>query len=116
MIPGRYNLSLYRGDTFRRSFALWHDAERTEAVDLTGATVASEMRDKPAGALVVAFGVVVTLPNVVGIELTPADWEANPVFPQHGVWDLEVTFPSDDVATPLAGSTEVVPDVTNSTP
>ena len=112
MIPGKYDLALYRGDTFRRSFTLWSDTERTVPLDLAGATAAAEIRDKSGGASIAVMGCVIEQPNIVHVSLDESAW-LQPV--PSGVWDLEITFPSGDVATPVAGKVAITGDVTNST-
>lgn len=64
MTPGRYDLNLYRGDTYRWRFRLWEDDFKTVPVDLTGSTVAAEFRDKPGVATVVALDTTLTEPNI----------------------------------------------------
>jgi hypothetical protein len=112
MTPGVYNLALYRGDTFKVTFKLWSKVDGVKVpVDLTGAFVAAEIRDKPSGSQIVAMAATVVLPNSVDMEITADQWADT--FPA-GVWDLEVTFPDGVVQTPVGGSVTVTPDVTNS--
>ena len=91
MTPGLYSLNIYRGDTYQWRFQLWQDAERTDPVDLTDAQVASEIRDKSGGALIVALDCIVTLPNIIDAVLDPA---SSALCPPRGVWDLQLTFPA----------------------
>ena len=51
--PGRYDLTIYRGDTYHWRFALWADAERSEPFDLTDVAVKAEIRNRPSGASVI---------------------------------------------------------------
>jgi hypothetical protein len=111
--PGVYDLTMYRGDSYRWRVALWQDTAATIPVDLTGATVAAEIRDKTAGTSVVTLGVVVTPPNVIDLEMTPASYEGCPT---KGVWDLQVTYPDASVRTVLKGAVAVNGDVTDSLP
>lgn len=113
MTPGRYDLVLYRGDSYSWTFQLWSDPEKTVAISLTGATVAAEFRDKSEGTVVVTFGTTVTLPNTIDVEMTAEQWTGAPT---GGVWDLEVTFPDASVRTMVAGKVSVTADVTNSSP
>jgi nitrogen fixation protein FixH len=112
MTPGNYNLGLYRGDSYQWEFHLWQDATKTTAVDLTGATVEAEIRDKPGGSTVFALTTTVTLPNVIDVEMPAALWAAFAL--TAGVWDLEVTAPDGTVSTYVAGKVTVTADVTNS--
>jgi hypothetical protein len=113
MTPGVYPLSLYRGDSYEWQFVLWQDELKTLPVDLTGSTVEAEIRDKAAGQNVAALTCVVTLPNIIDVELPTALWTA-PGLPATGVWDLEVTAPDGTVSTYVAGKVTVTADVTNS--
>ena len=67
-----YPLGLYRGDTARRSFVLWADAAKTVAVDLTGVTVAAEVRRSTGSTPVVVLALTVTLPNTIALEIDAA--------------------------------------------
>lgn len=110
MTPGLYNLSIYRGDTYRWQFLLWADAAKTEPADLTDVEVKAELRDKPGGATVYGtFTTTVTLPNIIDM-LLPATLSGT--LPAKASWDLQLTYPNDDVATVLAGSVSVTMDVT----
>ena len=109
--PGKYDLSLYRGDSFEWRFQLWEDEARTDPVDLTGATVAAEFRDKSGGLTIVAFRCVVTLPNIIDVFMDAAMWAGAPAT---GVWDLQITFLDGEVRTVVAGKVAVTADVTDS--
>ena len=113
MTPGKYDLALYRGDSYSWRFQLWRDPGRTQPLDLTGALVAAEIRDKPGGLTIVVLTCVVTLPNIVDVDLDAEAWVAAPMA---GVWDLEVTMPDGTVQTPVAGKVSVTADVTGSLP
>jgi hypothetical protein len=114
---------LYRGDTYSWSFRLWDDEDQTVPHDLTGATAAAQIRNKPAGDLVIDLdcAVVTTGPpgpvttNTVQVELPADRWTAAPGIGV-GAWDLEITYPDGNVTTVLAGKVTVTLDVTNSTP
>jgi hypothetical protein len=110
MQPASLPLALYRGDTFRLQIAL-SDQSGTP-LDLTGVVAKSEIRDRPAGAVIIELQCVITLPNIIQLTLLAADSED---LPPQGVWDLQLTYLSGDVATPLAGPVTVTPDVTDST-
>ena len=111
MTPGKFNLDLYRGDSYAWRFILWADDAQTVPVDLTGATVAAEIRDKSAGTHIVDLDVVVTQPNIVDVAMTPTMYDT---CPSKGVWDLQVAFADGQVHTPVAGAVTVTPDVTDS--
>jgi hypothetical protein len=112
MMPGTYPLTLYRGDTYTFRVVLWADPEQTDPVDLTGATVAAEIRDKPSGTTIVSMTCTVTTPNIVDVALDADDAE---LVPLKGAWDLEITYPDGTVHTVLAGAVTATADVTHST-
>jgi hypothetical protein len=112
MMPGTYPLTLYRGDSYAWRFTLWDDDAMSVPIDLTGATVAAEIRDKPSGTTIVSMLCTVTTPNIIDVELVADDSENVPL---KGAWDLEVTFPDGQVHTMVAGPVTVTADVTNST-
>jgi hypothetical protein len=109
MLPAPYDLALYRGDTLRLQFALWSDAGRTQPTDLTGVTALSQIRDKPDGKTVVELTCTITAPNIIDLYLDADDAEA---LPKKGAWDLQLTWPSGDVLSPVAGKVTVTADVT----
>ena len=81
--------------------------------DLTGSTVAAQIRNKSAGTTIVDLGVIVTLPNIIDLEMLPDMFDTCPA---RGVWDVQVTTAVGDVLTPLAGPVTVPGDVTDSLP
>jgi hypothetical protein len=112
MKPGKYGLSLYRGDTSRWKFTLWADEAKTEPIDLAGASVAAQIRavggtwTSPAAVL----DCVIEAPNIIRAELP-----TSATLPGRGTrseWDLQITWPSGDVQTVLAGGVDVMGDVT----
>lgn len=123
--PGKYDLDLYRGDSYVWEFRLWTDEARTDPVDLSTATVAAQIRDKSGGAIVIdlACEVVagtagpppITTHNTIRTTLAAALWDDAPGLGA-GVWDLEVTYADGTVQTVLAGKATATPDVTNSIP
>src|SRR5262245_50603302 len=112
MQPAKLDLDLYRGDSTRLRVKLF--AQDSSPLDLTGAEAKAEIRDRPAGDVIVPLICTIELPNTIQIDLIASD-SLN--LPQAGVWDLQLTFlSSGDVKTPLAGQVSVTPDVTDSTP
>lgn len=110
MNPGSYTLQLYRGDSYNWQFTLYDDAAQTTPSDLTGVQVHAEVRDKPGGTFICTLTCTVTLPNVILARLSAGD---SAKLPSSGVWDLQLNYPTGDVATVLAGAVNVTPDVTN---
>jgi hypothetical protein len=113
MQPGKFDLTLYRGDSYEWQFVLWQDEDKTVPVDLTGATVAAEIRDKTAGRTVIDLQPRVDVSNVVTIRVTPDMYKRCPA---RGVWDLQILFPDGHVHTPIYGTVTVTGDVTQSLP
>jgi hypothetical protein len=113
MPPGKYDLSLYRGDTGEWRFVLWEDPEMTIPVDLTGVMAKSEIRDKSGGTLIVDLGCTVIPPNSVDVVLAAAD---SLECPSKGVWDLQLTYADSSVHTVIGGDVTTTADVTDSVP
>jgi hypothetical protein len=111
MIPGTYDLAIYRGDTGKWQFKLWTDANKTVPANLTGMTVAAMIRDKTTGGVFsLSMGCVVTMPNIIDMTLPAAD---SRTVPAKGFWDLQLTHtPSGDITTVLKGAVNVTSDVT----
>jgi len=112
MTPTTFALDLYRGDTYRWQFALWTDVAHTDPIDLTDVTPKAEIREKPAGSNITLLECSVTAPNIIDVELSSVACAA---LPAKGAWDLQLTYPSGDVATIVAGAVTVTTDVTDST-
>ena len=110
--PGRFDLELYRGDSYRWQARLWEDVANGTPTDLTGATAEAEIRDKSAGTHVVVLDCAITPPNLIDVEMTPEMWATCPT---KGVWDLQVTDAAGAVRTVLRGDVTVTLDVTDST-
>lgn len=111
MQPANLPLDLYRGDSFALSVTLLD--QNNLPIDLTGVVAKSEIRDRPAGLLIVAFTCTITLPNIINLNLISEDSQE---LPPNAVWDLQLTYASGDVKTVLAGQVTVTADVTDSTP
>jgi hypothetical protein len=110
MNPGIYNLDLYRGDTKRIQFKLWSDVAKTVPTDLTGVIVLATIRDKALGGIYeLVLACTITAPNTVNMTLLA---EQSRTMPAVGVWDLQLSYPSGDVYTPLKGAVTVTQDVT----
>jgi hypothetical protein len=111
MQPANLPLEIYRGDTMRLRVKLLDQAQ--QPIDLTGVVAKAEIRDRPAGTQITPLTCEVVLPNIINLLLTAV---ASQQLPSKGVWDLQLTYASGDVATPLAGPVSITPDVTDSTP
>jgi hypothetical protein len=108
MVPVYYSVELYRGDSFRMQVRLWADAGKTQPVDLTGASVAAEIRPAPGAIPAASFTCAITA-NVIDVSLSAAD-SLN--VPQSAYWDLQITYASGDVQTVIAGGVSVRGEIT----
>ena len=115
MRPGELPLDLYRGDTYQWRLILWQDEARTVPADLTGATAAAEIRDKPGGTLLATMVCVVEQPQFINMTLPASEWE-DWCKTRSAVWDLEITMPGDVVLTVLRGQVTITLDVTEPVP
>jgi hypothetical protein len=113
-MPSAYDLTVYRGDTYTWDFRLWNDVGKTQPTDLTGIMVKAEIRDRPAGSLIVPLTLTVILPNTIHASLDAPHSSQLPV--PTGVWDLQLTYPDTSVLTVLGGNVAVTADVTDSSP
>jgi len=109
MMPGHYDLTLYRGDTRRIAFLLWEDEGKTTPVDTTGATAAAQIRGAPGGPVLVNMECTIPIQGRVEVAV-PASQSAN--LTPRGVWDLQLTMSGGDIMTVVAGRVCVVLDVT----
>lgn len=114
MQPGKYDLILYRGDTYEWKFLLWMDAGKVQPFDLTGWTPKAEIRDKPGGTVLVTLDVTLDPdpPGHNGLIMTLDKTQA--ATGPKGVWDLQITD-GTEVSTVLAGAVKSTADVTDST-
>ena len=111
MIPGKYDIRLYRGDWYGWRVKLWQDAAHTVPFDLADYTVASQLRDKPGGSTYVDILCVVTAPNIIDISINASNWDDAPKGTL-AAWDVEITDAFGNPFTPLAGKVDIIYDVT----
>lgn len=124
MKPGKYDLEVYQGDTFRRTLRLRSRVLDVDGVtwiagdyiDLTGYTGKAQFRETVLAAdvaaeVTVTIGDQATLLGSVNLALTPIQTGA---LAKTGYkWDLQLTDPSGDVNTYLKGDVTVEPEVTH---
>lgn len=113
MRPEPFNLDLYRGDSYIFEFALYTDEDATQELVLTGYTVKAEIRDVPAGSVVVDLQPVASLPNIVRVAILPSMYLK---IPQSAVWDVQIVAADGFVTTVVHGDVLVRGDVTESLP
>lgn len=113
-MPAQLDLDIYRGDSMRMQLKLSDVVDGvTQPSDLTGVVAKAEIRDRPAGNTVIPLTVTIELPNIINVFLPPYE---SIKLPPAGVWDLQLTYASGEVKTPVAGQVQVTADVTDSTP
>lgn len=110
MPPQAYDLSVYRGDTFRLQFRLWNDVAKTQPTDLTGVTAAAEVRDSSTTTPVGTFTTGIAA-NVVTVSATATQTRQ---LPDLAMWDLQLTWGSGDIQTIVRGVVRAVGDITAS--
>ncbi len=116
MRPADLDIVLYRGDSYHWQFRFWTDAAKTEPLDLTGVVAEAEIRMAPGSpTLLMTLECTVSLPNFVDVKL-PADLWTGQFNTRSAAWDLQLTWPSEDVLTFVAGSVSIDPDVTETLP
>lgn len=108
------NLELREGATYRRTLR-WVDPKK-KPINLTGAVVTAEIRDRPDGTLLWRMtaenGCIEVLPTLgtVKMHLTPAQTQTFTF--QRAVWDLKVAWANGDVDYPVTGKVTVLRSVT----
>jgi hypothetical protein len=111
MLPGAWDLVLYRGDS-RRFPVRFTDAETSDPHDLTGLEWHAQIRESyDSQAIVATFNVVETDPANGQIELRLTAASARALLPT-GVWDLQSLDVDGNEQTWLTGNVTVMPDVT----
>jgi hypothetical protein len=108
-MPIQFNLNCYRGDTHRWRFTLWADAAKTVPADLTGVTVAAQVRLTPNATTILTPLDLTVAANVIDVELASS---ASQLLPASAAWDLQLVYPSGDVRTIVAGAVSARADVT----
>lgn len=109
-MPITYNLSIYRGDTQYWQFVFWDDIQKTQPSNLTGAIPLCQVRAQINSTVIATIQCTVVPPNTVNCVMEPADTES---LPAHAVWDLQLTYPSGDVQTPVGGNITTTFDVSD---
>lgn len=102
-LPGRYNLAIYRGDTFLIVIDL--------GFDVTGLTFLSQVRARRTSEVLATASITVTdaAAGILEFVLLPAQTSA---LPNQAVWDLQSTASDGFVRTWLAGDCSAEGDVT----
>ena len=115
--PAKTKLTIYQGATFRKRLTWTGPAPTRTPIDLTGCEARMQVRpDIESATVLVELNTTnggITLGGVVGtVDLYLTD-EASAAFTwTSGVWDLEITHPSDEVTRLAYGPVNVSPEVT----
>ena len=106
-LPQDFPLTVYRGDSYSWRVEVWEDDAHTDPADLTGAVAVAAILQS--GRPVVPLTCTVT-GNQIDVVLTAAASAQLAVLASS--WDVQVTYPSGDVKTLVAGAVRVRLDVT----
>ena len=113
MIPGTYNIKVYKGDTYFGPLISLPDLSPFGGPqDLTEATVTAQIKARATSAeAAVSFGVEIVddLERQLRLTLSPTQTDALAI--KRGVWDLHV-IDGEWVGTPLRGDVEITEGVT----
>lgn len=113
-MAAKVNLSIREGATFRRRLR-WLDSKK-RPVNLTGATITAQIRDRADGNLLldlnVGNGRIVVTPTQGQIDLFIAPADTSQMTYTKAAWDLRVEFSNGDVLYPVEGSVAVARSVT----
>src|SRR5262245_51558254 len=112
MHPWKMDLSIYRGDSYKRRCTLSVEEAKTIPADVTGCTVKAEVRSGPGTAVITTLATSVTMPNQINVTLSAA---VSATLPAAAKWDLQLTYATSDVTTVVAGAVSVTSDITDST-
>jgi hypothetical protein len=117
MVPATHPITVYRGDAFNQPYRLRErlaDGTSGDPLDLTGCTVAAQIRQDADSTTVLAT-FTCSLGTDLGVVNTSLTGEqtgelvgSGPI----GVWDLQVTWPDGTPRTYLRGRVTLVKDVT----
>ncbi len=106
----KLDLILLKGDTFRKTFQL--KQSNGDPVDLTGATIASELRKYPNSTILVNLNAAITSPTTGEWLLELSSTETTNIGFTYGSYDVEITFINGEVKKMLHGSITLKEEVT----
>lgn len=117
MTPVKLDLNIYKGSTYRKGFQ-WKVKSTNLPMDLTGCSIKMQVRSCKTDTTVLleastTNGKIVLTDAANGkwqINLSPADTAALAF--SKAVYDLDITFPSGDVFTPIEGVVSCTSQVT----
>ena len=113
--PAPFDIEHYRGDTLRLLVRCWSDTAHQIPTDLTGASVAAQVKLRAGDIEVVAaFDTAIGIPTggTVANQVTLVlDGDTQREMPTKTVWDMQIDKTGDS-QTPLAGTLVLTDDVT----
>lgn len=99
------NLSIEAGTTFERVLRFYTDKARTVPMNLTGYTIAGQIRD---GSFVIDITFEITDPAGGEVKMTIELADTRDVLPGKYAWDLLATSPSGKVSKYTKGTAEIL--------
>lgn len=112
MAAGKYNMLVQQGATYNQSITL-KNAANTAPINITGCTVAAQIREQYTDATPVATfatNIPVGTDGVIQISLTPTQTSAITI--ERGVYDIEITYPGGTKDRILQGNVVISKEVT----
>lgn len=115
--PGKINLTIYQGATFR-NLSTWKAGDPTPTpVDLTGCTARMQIRQTVAASTAYATlttenGGIILGDDAGTVEIYISDEDTAAYSWTTGFYDLEIEFPSGEVRRLIEGKVTVKPEVT----
>ena len=108
----RYNISIYKGETFALVVSL-KDTDGT-AIDLTNATLTAQCRDKSSNAIVFSFVTSVSAPATQGkFTLSLSANSSASLTPQKALsYDVKIAWTNGTVKKYLGGDVQIIDTVT----
>lgn len=108
----RFNIGIYRGETFTVAVEL--DTEAGAAIDLTGATITAQCKVKSTNTTLFSFNAAIQSPATDGkFTLSLPGATSAALAPQKGlVYDVKIAWAGGDTKYWLGGDVEIIDTVT----
>lgn len=108
----RFNITIFKNESFALAVAL-KDANQT-AINLTGATLTAQCRDKSSNAVLFSFACTVTAPANNGqfVLSLSASSSVNLAAQKSAIYDVKISFSNGTVKRYLGGDVQIVDTVT----
>jgi hypothetical protein len=103
--PAVKNLSIEAGTSFERTLRFYTDRERTVSMDLTGYTLASQIRS---GSVVIDVGLEITDAENGTVVMTIEPSDTQDVKPGNYPWDLLAVAPTGKISKYTKGIAEIL--------